>query len=61
MALNKENKMTIKIINCSDSLMWYKPLVGTIHHVVRVDKDYYWCREPSGYLNIVHLKDAELI
>ena len=53
--------MQILITSCSDPLMWYSNLLGTTHKVVRVDSDYYWCREPTGYLNIVRLKDAELI
>jgi hypothetical protein len=53
--------MKILITSCCDSLMWYHNLLGTTHTVIRVDKSYYWCREPSGYLNIVHLQDAEII
>lgn len=52
--------MKILIVACSDSLMWYSKLLGTVHDVVRVDSEYYWCREPTGYLNIVKLQDAEL-
>jgi len=52
--------MTIKIIKCRDVLMWYSSMIGELMYVVREDKEFFWCREPDGYLNIVKKEDAEI-
>lgn len=54
-------KRSLKIIKCSDSLMWYSNLVGQVVPYVREYSDCYMSREPAGYLNIVKLEDAEII
>lgn len=41
--------------------MWYIDKVGQELNVVRVDQEYFWCREDLGYLNIVHRCDAEIV
>jgi hypothetical protein len=46
------------ITGCSDCLMWYRDKVGQKVVFSREDKDYYWSKEPAGYTNIVHKKDA---
>lgn len=51
----------IKIIKCSDSLVWYATKVGETVVLERETVDYYWAREPAGYINIVHKQDAEVI
>lgn len=42
-------------------MMWYNKLVGSQLVVEREDKEYYWCREPTGFLNIVKKNDATII
>jgi hypothetical protein len=51
----------IKIISCTDHLMWYSHRVGDTVQLVREEEDYYISREPNGCTNIVHKKDAEVI
>lgn len=54
----------LKIINCSDPMMWYRDMVGETVVLARAtdyDPNVYWSREPAGYLNIVQKQDAELI
>ena len=55
----------LKIINCSDPLMWYSERVGAIVPFLGEDNDYkgpiYWSRDSGGYKNIIFRKDAELI
>jgi hypothetical protein len=51
----------IKIIKCSDPLMWYREKVGDTVVLVREYEDCYMSREPAGYLNIVKLEDAEIV
>ena len=51
----------IKIIKCSDPLMWYREKVGDTVQLVREYEDCYMSREPAGYLNIVKLEDAEIV
>lgn len=56
--------MKIKILKCSDPLMWYNKEVGNIFILIDrfpEDKQVYWTREPQGYLNIIMRYDAELI
>jgi hypothetical protein len=51
----------LKIIRCSDSLMWYCNKVGETVQLVREYEDCYMSREPAGYLNVVRLEDAEIV
>lgn len=51
----------LRIIQCSDYLMWYDKHVGAIVPFLRQDSEYFWSREPAGYSNIILLRDAELI
>ena len=51
----------LKIISCSDSLMWYRDHVDTIVPLLRVYSDVYLSREPAGYSNIIHLRDAVIV
>lgn len=51
----------LRIIRCTDSLMWYAGLVGqTVPYLGRCT-DGYHSREPAGYRNIVRLDDAEIV
>ena len=50
--------MKIQILKCTDPRMWYNSLVGEHLFVEREDKEYYWCREIEGYLNIILKSDA---
>jgi len=55
----------LKIIKCSDSMMWYSRCIGSVVPLLGVDMDtrgpIYWSREPAGYKNIVFQKDAEIV
>lgn len=54
----------LKIIKCSDSMMWYRDKVGEVVPLAKheyADSDIYWSREPAGYLNIVKKQDAKVI
>lgn len=54
----------IKILRCSDSMMWYRGMIGQNVVLARpadYDQDVYWSREPAGYLNIVDKSDAEIV
>jgi hypothetical protein len=49
------------ILHCGDHLMWYRHLVGQLVPLVEgvlPEPGYYWSREASGLLNIVHQTDA---
>ena len=54
-------RMMLKIIKCSDSLLWYKDLVGQTVPLIREYDDCYMSREPDGFANIVKKDDAEVI
>ena len=56
-----EIKRSLKILKCSDSLMWYNDLVGQVVPYIREYDDCYLSREPAGFLNIIKLTDAEII
>jgi hypothetical protein len=51
----------LKIVKCSDSLMWYQNKIGETVQLVREYEDCYMSREPAGYLNVVRLEDAEIV
>lgn len=51
----------IKIVNCSDSRMWYKNLIGQFAVYLGEYEDEYLSKEPAGYTNIIFKNDAELI
>ena len=53
--------MQLLIKKCSDSMLWYRDLVGqTVPMIKEVDEGYL-SREPAGYTNIVRREDAEVI
>ena len=51
----------LKIIDCTDGMMWYADKVGSIQPYLGEDIDIkgpiYWSREPAGYKNMVFQKD----
>lgn len=51
----------LKIIQCSDGMMWYGKHVGAVVPLLRQDSEYFWSREPAGYSNIILLQDARVI
>lgn len=57
-----EKQMKIKILRCSDSMLWYNRHIGEVMQVVRITPDQYWCKEPNEYgcLNFVLIKDCEV-
>lgn len=48
----------IELVQCSSFMYWYRDMVGQSVPLVREDSEYYWAREPAGYLNIVNKNDA---
>ena len=56
-----EDFMKLKIIKCSDTLYWYKDLVGQLVPLLREYEDCYMSREPDGFANIVRKEDAEVV
>ena len=51
----------LKIIKCSDSLLWYSNLVGQCVPYLREYEECYMSREPDGFANIVRKEDAVII
>lgn len=51
----------IFINKCSDSMMWYKKLVGQQVEYLSEDEDYYWSRDSGGYKNIILKQDADIV
>lgn len=51
----------LRLLNCSDPMMWYRDKVGDVVAFVREYDDCYMSREPAGYLNIVKKQDAEIV
>lgn len=51
----------LKIIKCSDSLYWYRDLVGQKVPFIRELGEGYLALEPDGYTNIVQKHDAKII
>lgn len=55
--------MKVKIIKCSDNMMWYRDKVGQVIQVERETVDWYWAREGGSFncLNIVDKADVEIV
>mgnify|MGYP006280501107 CR=1 FL=1 len=55
----------LKIIGCSDHLLWYSKCIGEEVAYIGSDTDakgpIYWSRDRGGYKNIVFQKDAIII
>ena len=51
----------LKITGCNDAQKWYSDMIGKTIPFVREIDDYFLSLEPSGYVNIVKKKDAEII
>ena len=62
MTINRKKvKRELRIIGCSDPLMWYSHKVGKSVPFVRELEDCFISREPTGYVNIVRKEDAEIV
>lgn len=55
--------MKAKIIKCSDSMYWYRDMIGKVILIERETPDYYWAREQGVFncLNIIQKSDVEII
>ena len=53
--------MKIKIIKCSDGLMWYNNQIGQVFTPYREYEDSYLVRCPDGLSNIVYKTDIEIL
>lgn len=55
----------LKVVKCSDSLLWYSRKVGQLIPYLGEDEDrrgpIFWSREDAGYKNIVFQCDAEIV
>lgn len=51
----------LKLVGCSDPMMWYAGLVGQLVPLLREEGDVYLSREPEGYTNIVRKRDAKVV
>lgn len=51
----------LKIVHCSDPMMWYAGLVGQVVPLHREEASCYWGREPAGHVNIVRKADAQVV
>lgn len=52
----------IRIVSCTDPLMWYARLdLGTVVEYINQDDMYYWSRDAGGYKNIIHKKDGVVV
>lgn len=55
----------LKITQCSDTMMWYRDMIGEVVPFLGTDTDtkgpIFWSREPAGYKNVVFQTDAVII
>jgi len=57
----KINTKMLKILKCSNSMMWYAGKVGETVPFIRDVGNEYLSREPSGLVNIVSYDDAVIV
>ena len=53
--------MKIKIIKCSDSLMWYNNQIGQVFTPYREYPESYLVRATDSYSNIIYKTDVEIL
>jgi len=51
----------VRIKNSKYNHTWYAKMLGKTVEVEMVCSDYFWAREPAGYINIIFKEDAEVI
>ena len=51
----------LRITDCSNSSFWYAGKIGSVVQFIGVDGGEFITREPSGYVNIIKVIDAELV
>lgn len=54
-------KKKLLITKVSDTMMWYKDLVGTTVDLVQEYPDCYLSRDKGGYTNVVRKEDASVV
>lgn len=61
--MSDENNSRIKILKCSNFMLWYKQHIGEEFEVVREEKTSWWVREKDkpNPINWVYKTDSELI
>jgi len=53
---------SLKIVKCTDGMMWYAGKVGQlVPYLGEWKDDGYISREPAGFINVVKFEDAEVI
>lgn len=59
----QRNNMKVKVINCYDSMLWYKKHIGHTFEVLREEEAVYWTRELNGWhcLNWIRKLDCEVV
>jgi hypothetical protein len=55
--------MKIKVISCSNKILWYSSRIGEVFEVCKEEEKAYWCREGGQFncLNWIQKTDAEVI
>lgn len=55
--------MKLLIHSCTDGMLWYSNMIGQTVPYVRTiaHEGIYISKEPAGYTNIVHMKDAKIV
>lgn len=51
--------MKIKIIKCSNPILWYNDYIGQEFEVVFVEQNAYWTRERDGVFNCLNWIDKD--
>lgn len=51
----------LKIIGCTDRMMWYRDHIGMCVPLLKVGHTEYLSKEPEGYVNIVKKTDAIVV
>lgn len=51
----------LRITGCSNSSYWYADKIGAVVPFISLDGGEWVTREPSGYVNIIKVHEAELV
>lgn len=63
MIANQDSTFKIKVLKCSNFMLWYRKYIGEEFEVVREEKSAWWVREKDhpNPINWIYKTDSEVI
>lgn len=59
--VQKEVVLQVKVIQCPDSMLWYRKYIGEVFTPFREERTMWWVRDKDGYSNFIYKTDSEIL